>query len=84
MGYAAFMEAFPAGMNRPIDILRAEIRKLEPSGHAAHVRLMAIQNRPIDIPAFPDPDFLRFPEGSRKKMQPDQKTVVMSSPDHNR
>lgn len=69
MGFAQFMDTFPPGKNKQIDILREEISKLGANEHLARVRLIDIQNLLIDLLALLDPKFLRFPQKSRQKMQ---------------
>ncbi|MFT9387469.1 hypothetical protein [Acetobacter sp.] len=69
MGYAQFMDTFPPGKNKQMDIVRAEVRELAADdGHAARTRLVKIQHYLIDILTFLDPDSRRFPRESTKKM----------------
>ncbi|MCP1272506.1 hypothetical protein NKW43_02280 [Gluconobacter albidus] len=68
MGYAQFMESFPQGKNEQIDILRSEVVSLAYNIETARKRMINIQNYLIDILDLLDPECIRFPADSRKKI----------------
>ncbi len=66
IGYGAFLKRFPKGSDAFIDAIRRHVEKFA-SGDVGEERLVQLQHRFIDLLAFLDPDFIRFPEKSRSK-----------------
>jgi hypothetical protein len=67
MGYASFLEQNTKANDPLIEALRADTRRLAHSSEA-RARLIALQNALIDLLAFLDPQYVRFPERSRTKV----------------
>jgi len=69
MGYGAFLTTFTKGKNPLIDAIKADILSLETASGQANERLTNLQHALIDLLAMLDPNFLRFPEKKRSKVQ---------------
>jgi hypothetical protein len=68
VGYATFLDGlakFPDALLEPI---REDVRNLSARLAEARPRLVALQNALIDLLAFLDPEFIRFPEDRRWKI----------------
>jgi hypothetical protein len=68
IGYGTFLEADFAKVTGLINYLRNDVRELHRDISAATPRLIAVQNALIDLLAFLDPEFLRFPRSRRSKL----------------
>ncbi len=68
MGYAAYLDQVAQGGDRLTDALRDDVRALSTHLPAARPRLVALQYALIDLLAFLDPDFIRFPKERRTKV----------------
>lgn len=69
IGYAAFLEANFGKVAALIDDLRDDVRELHRDISEAAQRLVAVQNALIDLLAYLDPEYLRFPQSRRSKLQ---------------
>lgn len=69
MGYGAFLATFASKSNPLIEALKADVRALSTDLADASARLRLIQHALIDLLKMLDPDYLRFPEDRRSKVQ---------------
>lgn len=69
MGYASFVDFYKEHPDPLLSALEAEIRSLGTSLEQARPRLVALQHALVDLLAFLDPDFVRFPQETRTKLQ---------------
>jgi hypothetical protein len=67
LGYAAYLDQVAKGGDRLIEALRGDVRAVSAHLPAARPRLVALQHALIDLLAFLDPDFVRFPRERRTK-----------------
>jgi hypothetical protein len=67
-GYAAFLRRLAKGGEGLIEALRADVRTMSAQLPAARPRLVALQHALIDLLAFLDPEFVRFPRERRTKV----------------
>lgn len=68
MGYASFLDFYKANPDPLLCALEAEILALGTSLDRARPRLVALQHALLDLLAFLDPSFIRFPERTRTKL----------------
>ena len=68
LGYASFLEQIAKANDPLIEALRADTRALASDLPGARPRLIALQNALIDLLAFLDPQYIRFPQRSRNKV----------------
>lgn len=68
IGYAAFLGRLHQDPDALIEALRDDVRGLSERLHAARPRLVGLQNALIDLLAFLDPEFIRFPKERRSKV----------------
>jgi hypothetical protein len=67
-GYAAFLDQLAKAPDPLLEPIREDVRNLSTQFQDARSRLRALQNALIDLLAFLDPNFIRFPEERRKKV----------------
>jgi hypothetical protein len=67
-GYAAYLDQQAAAPDRLIEALTTDVRGLSREPSAARPRLVALQHALIDLLAFLDPAYVRFPEDRRSKV----------------
>jgi len=67
LGYAAYLDQLATSKDRLLEALRADVRTASVRLVPARPRLVAIQHALIDLLAFLDPDFVRFPRERRTK-----------------
>jgi hypothetical protein len=67
LGYAAYLDQVAKGSDRLIEVLRGDVRAASAHLPAARPRLVALQHALIDLLAFLDPAFVRFPRERRTK-----------------
>lgn len=70
IGYATFLDSVAGSPPPLIAALREDVKGLSDNLPAARPRLVALQNALIDLLAFLDPEFVRFPEERRSKVTP--------------
>src|SRR5690606_3459932 len=68
MGYAAFLERLAETPDPLHEALRADVHQIAQRLPEARPRLVALQHALIDLLAFLDPDFIRFPQERRGKV----------------
>ena len=68
IGYAAFLTKLAQAPDPLLDYVREDARQLSTMLQTARPRLVALQNALIDLLAFLDPDFIRFPKERRAKV----------------
>jgi len=68
VGYATFLDGLGNSPDALLEPIRDDVRTLSVRLHEARPRLVALQNALIDLLAFLDPDFVRFPEERRWKV----------------
>jgi hypothetical protein len=68
VGYAAFLDYLSQVPDLLLEALRNDVCALSNQLPVARPRLVAVQNALIDLLAFLDPDFVRFPENRRTKV----------------
>lgn len=68
MGYAAFLDRLAENPDPLIEALRADVHQLAQRLPEARPRLLLLQHALIDLLAFLDPDFIRFPKERRGKV----------------
>jgi len=66
IGYAEFLKRMKNNQNHLFSKLQSDVFDLSKNSSASYPRLREIQHTLIDILAFLDPDYLRFPEERRK------------------
>jgi hypothetical protein len=69
MGYASFLDFYKANPDPLLCALESEILSLGTSLNRARPRLVAMQHALLDLLAFIDPQFVRFPERTRTKLE---------------
>jgi len=69
MGYASFLDFYKANPDALLGALEAEITSLGTSLDQVRPRLVALQHALIDLLAFFDPAFVRFPQKTRTKLE---------------
>ena len=69
MGYASFLDFYKANPDPLLCALEAEICSLGSSLEQARPRLVALQHAMVDLLAFFDPSFVRFPQRTRTKLE---------------
>lgn len=67
-GYAAFLDQLAKAPDPLLEPIREDVRNLSTRLQDARPRLVALQNALIDLLAFLDLDFIRFPEKRRTKV----------------
>lgn len=67
-GYGSFIETDFGKTNLLLEYLRNDVRELHRGILQARSRLIAVQNALIDLLAYLDPTFIRFPESRRSKL----------------
>lgn len=67
LGYAAYLEHIARGSDLLTDRLREDVRAMSARPDEARPRLVTMQHALIDLLAFLDPRFVRFPEDRRTK-----------------
>lgn len=68
IGYAAFLDRLAEAPDPMLEHIREDVRNLNSRLGYARPRLVALQNALIDLLAFLDPGFIRFPEELRTKV----------------
>lgn len=68
VGYAAFLRYLARTKDPLIESVRQDVRNLKTQLSDARPRLLALQNALIDLLAFLDPTFVRFPSERRTKV----------------
>jgi hypothetical protein len=68
LGYAGFLDHLSKAPDPLLEYVRQDVRHLNTQHESAAPRLVALQNAVIDLLAFLDPDFIRFPENRRTKV----------------
>jgi hypothetical protein len=68
MGYGAFLDRLPNGADSIVDSVRRDIAGLATTLPTARDRLVSLQHALIDLLAFLDPQFIRFPKERREKV----------------
>ncbi len=68
IGYAAFTAASNTTTNRWLDPLREDVKQMAKDPEPFIQRLTCVQHSLIDLLAFLDPEYVRFPEASRHKI----------------
>jgi hypothetical protein len=68
MGYGAFLDGLKLGSDPLLAAIEADVRVLPTSEGRALPRLTAVQHALIDLLAFLDPEFVRFPIERRTKL----------------
>ncbi len=69
IGYATFLDRLAEAETPLIEALRNDVQDLSDGLSEARPRLFAIQNALIDLLAFLDPDYIRFPQDRRTKVK---------------
>jgi hypothetical protein len=69
MGYASFLDFYKANPDPLLCALEAEILSLGTFVEQARPRLIAMQHALIDLLEFIDPQFVRFPQRTRTKLE---------------
>ena len=67
-GYAAFLDQLAKAPDPLLEPIREDVRNLSTRFQDARPRLGALQNALIDLLAFLDPNFIRFPADRRNKV----------------
>jgi hypothetical protein len=67
-GYGAFLDQLTKAPDPLLEPVRQDVRNLSTQLVIARPRLVALQNALIDLLAFLDPDFIRFPKERRTKV----------------
>lgn len=67
-GYGAFLDQLAKAPDPLLEPVRQDVRNLSTELANARPRLVALQNGLIDLLAFLDPDFVRFPRERRTKV----------------
>jgi hypothetical protein len=68
IGYAAFLQGRPSGLDDWLDPLRENVRQISRDPSQSLPRLVAVQHSLIDMLQFLDPDFVRFPRACRTRV----------------
>lgn len=68
LGYAACLDLFAGGGDTLVEALRSDVRGLSDRLEEGRVRIAALQHALIDLLAFLDPAFVRFPQERRRKV----------------
>ncbi len=69
MGFAAFVHGRTPAIDHWLDLLRSDIHAMASDPKPFEPRLLALQHALVDLLAFLDPTFIRFPPERRKKVQ---------------
>jgi len=69
MGYASFLDYYDSKPDPLLNALELEIMSLGTSLEQARPRLVAMQHALVDLLAFIDPQFVRFPKRTRSKLE---------------
>jgi hypothetical protein len=69
MGYGAFLDWLKLSQDPLLEAIAVDIRALPGSQGRAVPPLIAIQHALIDLLAFLDPEFVRFPKARRTKLE---------------
>jgi hypothetical protein len=67
-GYGAFLDQLTKAPDPLLEFVRQDVRNLGTKLSVARPRLVALQSALIDLLAFLDPDFIRFPKERRTKL----------------
>ena len=67
-GYGTFLDQLTKAPDPLLEPVRQDVRNLSTQLAIARPRLVALQNALIDLLAFLDPDFIRFPKERRTKV----------------
>ena len=68
VGYAAFLDHLAKAPDPLLEPIREDVRNMSTRFQDVRPRLVALQNALIDLIAFLDPKFIRFPEERRTKV----------------